>query len=315
MAYLRPLTIIALCAALGCRGDQPGHDSSDTDDPSGSSGSSGSEPTGTTDPEPTGTTGDGDWTRICDGSDALRLALVLGGGGTVENEIERAIGFRYLYVLGTCEYYALPTLDGVQWPDAHTGVIDLDTEEALSRALTYGDLAEIAGLWGTDGLADASTLLVSDGVHTVACYGGCELGPLAAQALWREMGWITTLWEKGEPLLGSLRVSVVGFPGEAGSLPSAPWPLMVDPWSIATMATPTSDFPTVRIDEGPELATLRELRRQYREDDLPADTPNSLYSHGHLLFHDLGEVDLFKLWIRDVLPIEDDDGHIPLPAP
>jgi hypothetical protein len=131
----------------------------------------------------------------------------------------------------------------------------------------------------------------------------------------RLAAWTDMLWEQGEPLLGALRVSVVVVPDGAAGMATAPWPLMIDPASIAAVEGPTSEYPTVRIDGGDDLSTLRELRRQYREDDLPPDMPNNLYQHGHLMFHDAGGQDLFKLWIRDSLPLEDEDGRIPLPPP
>lgn len=322
MAYLRPPVIIALCAALACGDDKPSQSGSESDGSSGEPSGSSGEPTGSSggpgsssgEPGSTGepTTGD-EWATICDGSDDLRLAMVLGGGGQIENELERALGFRYLYVLGTCEYYVLPQLEGVRWPDARTGVIDKATEEQLSLAIDYGGLAAIAGSWSTDGVFDASTLVISDGTVSVACYAGCEQGPAAAQALWIENKlWIDQLWEQGEPLAGALRISVVGSPGAAMDADAEPWPLAAEPWSLAAEESLDSNYPTVRIDAGPDLETLRELRQKYREDD--QQPFNSLYMHGHLQFHDMAGVDLFRVWIRDSLPIEDDSGHVALPS-
>jgi hypothetical protein len=193
--------------------------------------------------------------------------------------------------------------------------MDGSSEEALSRAIDYGGLAELAGSW-ISGADDGTTLVVSDGVSTVSCQGDCPDAPPVGQAL-RAISkeWTDDLWQQGEPLLGALRVSVVVVPGAAPGMPTAPWPLMIDPSAIAAEEEGASEYPTVRIDGGDDLATLRELRRQYREDDLPPGTPNNLYDHGYLLFHDAGGQDLFKLWIRDSLPLEDEDGHVPLPPP
>jgi hypothetical protein len=318
MAYPRSPVFIALCAALACGDEKPTQSGTETDGSSGEPGSTG-DPSGSSgEPGSTGDdpTGGDDWTVICDGSDGLRLAMALGGGGLIENELERALGFKYLYVLGTCEYYVLPSIEGVRWPDARTGVIDKATEEALSRAIDYGGLAGIAGSWGTDNVSDGSTLLVSDGAVTVACYAACEQGPAAAQALWIEQKvWTDKLWEQGEPLLGALRISVVGSPGAAmePAFDPEPWPLAAEPWSLAAEESVDTNYPTVRIDSGDDLETLRELRQKYREDDEPP--ANSLYMHGHLQFHDMAGVDLFRVWIRDSLPIEDDDGRVALPSP
>ena len=306
--------------ASGCLGDEPGVGTG-TPDPSSSS-DSGSE-TGssdTLDPDSTSTTtGEEGFTEICDGSEGLRLAMVLGGGGLVANELEREIGFYYLYVLGTCEYFALPANAGYEWPDAHTGVIDPATAEELSRALDYGGLADIAGSWDSEGVSDGSTLLVSDGVHTVACYAGCEQGPEGARALWSELPWIDMLWAEGDAYAGPLRISVIGWadatlPDELGQ----PWPLAIDPWSIAIDGNvdPAPEAGQgVLIDDEAQVATLRELRRQYREDDLPPDVPNALEIYGHLTFEAAGGQDLFQLWMRDSLPIEDEMGLIDLPEP
>ncbi|WAS95388.1 hypothetical protein [Nannocystis punicea] len=310
---------VAVFSALACRPNDPAQetDSGDSSSGSGSGSSDSSDATSSSGDQPTSSsTGGDDWAKICDGSDAIRLAMVVGGGGSIENELERALGFRYLYVLGTCEYYALAQLEGVQWSDARKGVMDVATEEALSREMDYGGLAEIAGHWTTKGDFDSTTLVVTDGVATMSCYAACQEGPAAAQALGPlSKAWTDTLWEQGEPLLGALRVSVVVVPGGAPGMSGAPWPLTIDPSAIAAVEGPTSEYPTVRIDGGDDLATLRELRRQYREDDLPADLPNSLYQHGYLLFQRDGGPDLFKMWIRDSLPLEDEDGHIPLPPP
>jgi hypothetical protein len=305
--------------ASACSGDEPGLGSGSSSGSESDGSGTESESSDTLDPDSTGTTGEDGWAEICDGSEGLRLAMVLGGGGLVANEIEREIGFRYLYVLGTCEYFVLPNDDaGAPWPDARTGVMDVATEEQLSRALDYGHLADIAGAWDTEGLSDGSTLSVSDGTLTVACYGGCESGPAGAQALWAEMGWIDALWAEGQAYEGPLRVSVIGWvDATLDELPAA-WPLPIDPWSIARNGD-TDPAPeageTVLIDDASQAATLRELRRQYRDDDLPDDVPNALTAYGHLTFGDAGGQDLFQLWMRDSLPVEDDAGLIALPQP
>lgn len=314
MAYLRTLVILALLSPLACGPGDPEQSGSASEASAGSSGDASSGDVPTTG-EPTGTGGD-DWTVICDGSSELRLAFVLTGGGLIDNELERALGFQYLYVLGTCEYYVLPPLTGVQWPDARTGVIDEATEEALSRAIDYGGIPALAGSYTTDGLFDGTTLLVTDFTSTVSCYGGCEQGPPAAQALWSaQTEWLKKLWDQGEPLLGALRISVVATASAPSSESAPEWPLAIDPASIAAEDSIDANFPTVRVDAEPDLSTLRALRQQYREDDLPPDAPNYLINYGFLLFHDVGGPDLFRLWIRDSLPIEDADGHIALPPP
>lgn len=309
-----------LLLASACADDDPGLGTG-TPDPGSSSGSDSGTSGGseTLDPDSTGTTtGDEGWAEICDGSEGLRLAMVLGGGGLVANEIEREIGFYYLYVLGTCEYFVLPSEDGARWPDAHTGVLDPATEEQLSLAIDYGALADIAGSWSTGDVADGSTLLVSDGTHTVACYAGCEDGPAGAQALWSQLTWIDTLWSAGEPYAGPLRVSVIGWVDATLDELPVPWPLATDPWSIAldgNMDPPPEPGQTVLIDDTEDVATLREIRRQYREDDLPDGVPNALQAYGHITFTNEGGQDLFQLWMRDSLPIEDEVGLIPLPQP
>jgi hypothetical protein len=309
-----------LLLAPACADDDPGVGGGNPDpDPEATTGSdSGTATEGaeTLDPDSSGTTGEPGWAEICDGSAGLRLAMVLGGGGLVANEIEREIGFRYLYVLGTCEYFVLPSIDGVRWPDARTGVMDPATEEQLSRALGYAAIADIAGSWSSESVADGSTLLVSDGLHTVACYAGCEEGPEAARALWSELHWIDTLWMEGEAYGGPLRISVIGWIDATLDELGVPWPLPMDPWSIAldgAVDPAPQAGETLLIDDPEQVATLRELRRQYREDEISDDIPNALQAYGHLTFTNEGGQDLFQLWMRDSLPIEDEAGLIPLP--
>ncbi len=316
---------MVLLAGSACGDDAPGAPyadptaaetdgaATDTDDP---------EPTGaatdTDDPEPTGT-GEPDPVVICDGSPQLRLAMVLDGGGAVANALEREIGARYLYVLGTCEYFALPTLDGVPWPDARRGTLDAATEQELSLAIDYGELASIAGAWASADVLDAPTLVVSDGVHSMSCEAGCEDGPEAAQRLWeRSSEWTDRLWEQGEALEGAVRLSVLGHVDSTLDELGVPWPMEGDPWALAIDAAQEPSPPpghAVLVDDPGEASDWRELRRQYREDDLPAGIPNALHAYGHLSFHDQTGQDLFQVWMRDVLPMEDEAGLIELPSP
>jgi hypothetical protein len=312
MACALRWSLSLLLLASACADDDPGTGTGAQASTTGFE----TEGSSTLDPDSTGTSGEPDWARICDGSAQLRLAMVLGGGGLIENEIEREIGFRYLYVLGTCEYFVLPDIDGAPWPDARTGVMDPATEEDLSRALGYADLAEIAGHWTTEDFFDGTTLLVSDGTHTVSCYAGCEQAPPEASALWSELGWIDVLWAEGEAYAGPLRVSVIGWADATLDELGVSWPLPMDPWSIAidgAVEPAPQAGQTVLIDDPAQVATLRELRRQYRDDDLPVGVPNALHAYGHLTFTDEGGQDLFQLWMRDSLPIEDEAGLIPLP--
>ncbi|MCX4244846.1 hypothetical protein OEB96_29745 [Paraliomyxa miuraensis] len=301
-----------------CHTDAPGLGGSatspeDTETEGATDSATGSTPDDTVDPDSSG--GDDDWTEICDGSEGLRLAMVLGGGGLVANELERELGFYYLYVLGTCEYFALPAHANVPWPDAHRGVLDAETEEQLSRAIDYGHLADVAGSWGAADVADGSTLSVSDGTHTAHCQAGCGDGPPAVQALWSELGWIDALWEQGEPLDGAMRVSVIGWSDSTVDELGATWPLTVDPWSLALDGDvdPAPQAGDSILVEGADAQTLRELRQQYRTDTQPDGLINSLTAYGHLTFNDATGQDLFQLWMRDALPLENPHGLIPLP--
>lgn len=313
MAYLRRLALCTLILGPACRGDDPGQSPLPTSDTEGTSTGEDPSSSDTLDPDST-STGEETWAEICDGSDELRLAMALTGGGTVDNEIVREIGVAYLYVRGTCEYWVLPTIDGVLWPDARTGVLDPPAEEELSRALGYGRLDEIAGNWGANE-DDGATLLVSDGTSTVSCYAGCELGPVAARVLWGQLERLEPLWENSEPYAGPLRISVVGWADSVVDELGVPWPLERDPWSIAVDGDTEQGFeaPSILIDDPDEVAALRELRRQYRDDDLPLGIPNALHAYGHLSFTSEDGQDLFQLWIRDALPLEDEDGAIALP--
>jgi hypothetical protein len=313
MAYLRSFTFSTMMLAVACGGDDPG---GTPDDPTDTEGTS----TGETDPstddtlDPDSTsTGEDAWAEICDGSDELRLAMVLTGGGQVDNEIVREIGFYYLYVRGTCEYWVLPSASGVPWPDTRTGVLELDAEEELSRALDYGNLGQLAGTWDA-GVADGSTMLVSDGTSTVACVGSCEQAPEGAQALWEQLGRIDDLWENSGRYEGPLRLSVVGFADSVADELGVPWPLGSDPWSLASDGDAEPGMThSVLVEKSEDVELWRELRRQYRDDDLPEGIPNSLHAYGHLSFTSTDGQDLFQLWMRDALPLENDEGHIDLP--
>ena len=98
----------------------------------------------------------------------------------------------------------------------------------------------------------------------------------------------------------------------------APWPLDVEPWSIAIDGDvdPVPEAGSSLLLDDPEhVAILKELREQYRTDMQPKGLPNALEAYGHLTFEDAGGQDLFQVWIRDALPIEEANGLIPLPSP
>jgi hypothetical protein len=209
--------------------------------------------------------------RICDGSDDIRLAYELGGGGIIEAYTIAVVelGWQFLYVDGHCHYWVQrPDLgDGDVDPSGQLapfreGVLTRDQEASLHAATWYDDFAHAAPKCPErPGLFDASTELFWDGAAVHGCYGGFDFG----------QGWPSQseLWDAGTPMAGALRFEV-GQSSVADDQPKYAWPL----------ASPLADYETPYerssvagqtklVTEPAELAALRDLRARAKAEYRP----------------------------------------------
>jgi hypothetical protein len=208
--------------------------------------------------------------RICDGSDDVRLAYELGGGGTMEPYTIAVVelGWEFLYVDGHCHYW-------VQRPDVRDvdpsgqlapfreGVLTPDQEASLRAATWYDDFAHAAPKCpDSSGVSDAGTELFWDGAAVYSCYGGFGFG----------QGWPlqSELWAAGTPMGGALRIEV-GQSSVPDDQPTYAWPLASP---LATYETPVEKSSalgqTKLITDAADLAALRDLRARAKAEYNPA---------------------------------------------
>ncbi|MDB4979748.1 MAG: hypothetical protein JWM82_500 [Myxococcales bacterium] len=200
--------------------------------------------------------------RICDGSDTIRLAYKVGGGGTIEPYTIAIVelGWQFLYVDGHCHYWVRrPDLgDGNVDPSDQLapfreGVLTPDQEESLHAATWYDDFAHAAPKCPErPGLFDASSELLWDGAAIHGCYGGFNFG----------QGWPlqSELWAAGTPMAGALRFEV-GQNTVSDDQPRYAWPLASPLETYETPPERASDpGQTKLVTEPADLAALRDLR-------------------------------------------------------
>lgn len=244
--------------------------------------------------------------EICDGSTSVRLSakrLLGGGGGSTPAEAFRGeLGADYLYVRGTCEYWAYRELDGAA-DRARTGVLSAADAEAISVELSYGSWSELAGRYGG---GEGSMVVLYDGQNAIACPGCNDDGtdPRLGAAVGSLRGVIEQLTETGTPYDGPMRV--IAGPVVDPLEVDGDWPLSLDPESLASpfhYELGTSDL----VDDPAEVAALRLV--------FDGATPDDLDLGATLQIPDSAEAKTYHVVTRDSLPIEDDRGLVQIPFP
>ena len=292
----------ALAAVFGCTpatlDDSGDEESDESDDESDESGDE---------------SGDEAPRQLCDGSMDLRLGWMISGGGEIRAEIEREIGFAYLYVRGDCRYWVLPFQSPpiVDVFETHTGILDAEAEAALSELVGYGEWDEVADrLWLEPGSFDVTTTYVQDGERMFACDGNCPEAPELAQrvstACFSEF---LALWQAGEPLAPDAPVRAIA---NATIEPPDPEVFDILPW------TPSLELDTVAV----EFDLLREAGMTTRIDDATlatelrafrAEYPAALATFQEI-FVDAGDSGFYEFYVRDALPFEDEQGLVTWPT-
>lgn len=254
--------------------------------------------------------------KVCDGSSSIRLAVQAmpgrvdpdGSAVQVEN------GRQFLFVDGGCRYWVQTHLSSTA---VHTGVLDANQEEALTRGLRYRSWEWLKGNWqGEQSYKDWGAIYFWDASHTVACHDGCQMpttpvGFRDVLAYWDEKNVVDTLWKAGTPVQGGgVRFLMVA------ATTSTPTPL---DWPLEQPAedflVPVDEVFSLRpgdsrlVDKPDEVQKLRDLRAAYQA---RPDLVN--YTAGKLPIRGVGKPPVYGLLMRDTLPFEDERGLVRPPS-
>lgn len=302
------LLLITALLAPGCTGEGAG--GTDSDAEPGESQSTTDAPETSSTSDTAGSTGDS-LTPLCDGSQDLRLAWTLDGGGLIRADFEREVGFYYLYVRGDCHYWLLPYAKPHEVPafETLTGALDEAAEQALMERVQYGAWDELAGCWPEPGGADVSTTIVHDG-HSegmVVCVGECPAAPDPVRALSNSMRDAFAELALSAAPLDDAPMRVLATPAlpEQASATAIAWTVALD---LAAVAVPEDDFVhqgmSTLIDDPTTAAALRAFRLEHGDAmadffEFYVETPGG---------------DFYEVYVRDALPFEDAAGLIPRPG-
>jgi hypothetical protein len=201
--------------------------------------------------------------RICDGSDGIRLAYWVGGGGqqAAYTAVLHELGYEFLYVDGHCHYWVRDPggSPGPPNPDLlpfREGDLTSAQESILHDLVSYDDFARSAPACppANSGVFDASTAVLWDGVKRHDCYAGWHV-----DAAWPMR---SELFSSGSPMTGPMRVEV-GQDSVADSATIYPWPLIAP---IAGYEVPVakswSAGQSVLVSDPTDAGALRHLRDQ-----------------------------------------------------
>ena len=240
---------------------------------------------------------------ICDGSDRVRLAVFVTGGGPSSSELMPEVGFSYLYVDAACRYAV--NLGDWQGP-THGGVLDAARSATLSARLSYGRWPELVGDYRRPAF-DAGALVFDSGrldrpeITCSFCEGLSEDIDRVVSGYEAEAA---SLHAEGQELDGPVRFIV--WTGSEGPFP------VVDasgsPIDFAALAVPPGTLDPAGHVTGTaaEAASLRALRAATL-----ADPTSRNLRPPYLTVRD-GAGGVFRVEIRDVLPMEGPDHRVRL---
>ena len=253
---------------------------------------------------------------FCDGSTQLKLALVKTSCcGTVDSFLDTQVGADYLYVTGDCRYWARKYVSNPGWSPARTGTLSQDEVRRLADEVGHGQYATFQPLYDVEtGIFGPLYSTLYDGDAAVrckdVCYEGHPTAPVAVQEMWSAAtSWIERLWEMGATPSGGMRVEVVKLVGDVEWQVEACvplWPFALDPEWVVNQGTPS-----VLVSDPMLTTELREWWLAYRDDPMGC---NGLTSGSSVGFVSNTESNvLYRLALREALPIEDDTGSIVIP--
>jgi hypothetical protein len=257
--------------------------------------------------------------EICDGSEELRFAAYTVSQGNSLDSVAalQGVGWAYIYVSGQCHYWVI---DDFIFRESREGDLTTEQARALAEDFSYSAWSGIEGDWG-DGSGHGAWMVVHDTKVGVACYFECPGAPAAVQAVAnRDLfeNWVDQLYAEGTPLDGPIRMSFEAW-GWEGTIRgsdfarrAAPWPLQEQPSELAPwIHEGTVDLPgPVENPTGGHLITEAGALLGLRA----ARTEKGTYDSPPWLALGPAEGGYASIQLRDSLPFEDDEGHVPEPS-
>jgi hypothetical protein len=259
--------------------------------------------------------------KICDGSDQRTLSVRTGVGGLVADGsmVLYENGDTFLQVTGQCRYW----IGGYV---VRTGQFSETEADEFGRDLFYGQWQSrcLVGSWHQDAVFDVPNLIFSDGADPVAvtCLDDSPIAGLpeeirSMRQAWN--AWVPRLAQAAERVDGPVRiVALVGFQHFEPTIPVATWPLS---WPLSSIAVDVDEDPNVvapgrgeslLISDPAEVSAIRAIWDEYLSG-----------AHGEWFkvppvpfkdrtpANDAGSEKLYRVFVRDTTPFEDERGLIP----
>lgn len=251
---------------------------------------------------------------LCDGSQALRFAVKGVPGGRPSVQLP-SLGFQSVYVRGDCRFWIQETHQDME--TIRTGLFTTELVAEFARDMRYSELHRFDDLYGSDMDGDGY-LVFSDGGKAVWCRGGCYEGQPSAPAELRQMATLYGNWRKrllalSEDITGPMRVMLVKQPNSPppdGDCDLG-WPFSFDPAPLG-QERPHRELTSFLVED-PLAQELRDWWRnnlEHPDHCYPENSGGSFYVQ-----EEDGSLTYYGLSMRDYVPLENDDGLIPLPTP
>lgn len=254
---------------------------------------------------------------LCDGSDKMRLAIVLTNphsSGYAWENFQWQLGIGSTYVRGDCRFWVLRGEASGGAQTVHTGVLTEELAAELAKDMHYSQLNQFDDQYG-DGADSDSLFIISDGANVVRCRGRCTETPTAPKQL-QDMAfgydsWRNRLLTMSNPTDGPMWMFLTK--GNDASPPEGDcdlsWPFTFDPASVAQV-NPADNELRPLLMEGPEA---QELRAWWHNNIANPSRCFEYISAGSFLEQEQDESwTLYRLTMRDSIPLENAEGFIPL---
>lgn len=236
------------------------------------------------------------------------------------------LGSHWLFVDGQCRYWANVMDQGTDWLPVHGGVLGEEDERALASDFHYSEWRDLQGDWGGENaLPDGSVMVFHDGEKRVTCAAPCfrDSAPTARAEAVRSMAlrkshWVTDLYARGAET-NSAQMRLVTYPGNSAAEPefdatpqdvaAVEWPLSNPIQSVAV----SPDLPFIGFGESflvNDLDAVTALRRD-RARFLRGELGPTYYEA--MVTAERGSSLRYFLYFRDVIPLENDRGLVPVP--
>lgn len=246
---------------------------------------------------------------ICDPSGGGEIVFgyqeLPGGRVPMHTAVLAENGRRFLFIDDACNYWVYAqdydSPAGV-WADVRQGRLTSEQLEGVNTDLVRHDWAGFADDLTTGSHGATRSLWLR--TRAVRCGPACAEGPLAVAEA--SVEWIATLSAAGTPVSDlPLRVEVMPYGGVPEHDPIVEWEGSV---SLATLMRPIEEASSVRgrpLIDGADADLIRAIREPFRTGE------HGSFAAQVLPVSDDGE--LFWLYARQTIPIEDERGLVRAP--